>query len=183
MYDMALLCPNCGGDTVQDLPGNRIKCLECGKFSNSDGEVFDTVVDDPEQITPEEFTDFSLNPQVSDRVAAGVTSAIGAAFAPPAYDAPKGSTENDPAPAFDDPAKFATEAAEKMQSVDATEAEQGDPEPNVPDKRVTEGGNVVVDGEVTDEKEIGQPGGPEPDPDKPPEEAGGEDARVKGKRK
>jgi hypothetical protein len=171
MYVMALICPNCGGDTVQDLPGNRIKCLECGKFSNSDGEVFDTVVDNPEEITPEAFTDHSLNPQVSDRVAAGVTSAIGAAFAPPAYDAPKGSTENDPAPDFDDPAKFATEAAEKMQHIDATEAEQGDPEPNVPDKRVTEGGNVVVHGEVTEEKEIGQPGGPEPDPDKPPEEA------------
>lgn len=169
---MALLCPNCGGDTVQDLPGHGIKCLECGKFSDDQGNIYDSRVDNPEPLDMS-HTDHDENPQVSERVAAGVTSAIGAAFAPPAYDAPKGSTENDPAPGLDDPAKASTEAAEKMESVPV---EDPIPEPNVPDKRVTEGGNVVEPetGEVTDEKEIGQPGGPEPDPDKPPEEAGGD---------
>ena len=79
---MALICPN-GHDTVSPFFGSKVQCLICGVvFDQATNEAVEHGPDKPEKLTQDE--EIALSPQVSSQVAAGTTSATGAAFEPSA---------------------------------------------------------------------------------------------------
>lgn len=78
---MALICPNCKGDTTQQVIGGGIHCLECGMFTNADGSITASRVDAPEELTGS-HSDWTENPQVGQFASSAVTSSVGASFGP-----------------------------------------------------------------------------------------------------